>query len=746
MEEWHWQLGIWGGTTTAIVLGCLLLILWLLELRSFRGESSRTRRFVLGALGGIGIAAVFAVVLQLTLVRESFEEIAGGTAVLIDDSRSMTLKGPGGVRSDAVRALVRRWQEDDRVDPLVYQFGSDTKGAVWNELADSYDPTDDRTDIRGGIDAVLERSTDQEIGSVVVITDGADPGFRASTLPLDRTAPAIHAVVIGGDDPLDDEAVVSLRADTTAYVGVPAMIRAEVKANGSLRGAELGVQLWHDDRVIEERTVVLDAQGRGLVAFEVTPKRPGRSLYRVVIPLDEADEVPQNNQRAALLRVGRDRIRVLLVAGRPSWDVRFLRDFIKRDGSVDLISFFILRAPSDLTAAGTNELALIPFPTDELFREHLGSFDVIVFQNFDFEPYDMQEYLPRIRDYVKRGGSFLMVGGDHSFSLGGYAATPIEEVLPVRLPAGGSVVPGAYHPKPNPALVRHPIIALGPSPALTRRTWKTLPKLHGANGLAAVKEGASVLLEHPRARLPSGAPLPILVVGSAGRGRVAAMTTDESWRWRFASDETTVGADEYELFWDRLVRWLTRDPLLEPSRISTDRDRYGVGGSIAVSGLLRDPRYRPIAGERVSLRVLPVGEEDANGETPAAVAEVLAQTDREGQVRASIDGPSAPGAFVVEASFADEVLAREVFLVEESGDELADLEVSTSELGAAAEKTGGRLFLGIDDVPALAELASNTRRTSGLITRQPLLSPWFLFLTLAILALTWVFRRRWGRR
>lgn len=744
MEEWHWQLGIWGGATTAIVVGCLLLILWLFELRSFRGESSGIRRFVLGALGGLGIAAVFVVVLQLTLVREAFEEVAGGTAVLVDDSRSMTLTGASGSRSDAVRALVRRWQEDDRVDPMVYRFGSETRGAGWHDLAESYDPLADQTDIREGINTVLEKSTDQEIGSVVVITDGADRKFRASSLSLDATAPAIHAVVVGGDDPLDDQAIIALRADSTAYVGVPAMIRAEVRALGTLGGAELGVQLWHDERILEERTVVLDAQGRGTVEFEVIPKQTGRALYRVVIPVDEADEVPQNNQRAALLRVGRDRIRVLLVAGRPSWDVRFLRDFIKRDGSVDLISFFILRAPSDLTAAGTNELALIPFPTDELFREHLGSFDVIIFQNFDFEPYDMQEYLPRIRDYVKRGGSFLMVGGDHSFSLGGYAATPIEEILPVRLPAAGGIVPGAYHPRPDPALIRHPIIALGPNPALTRRTWKTLPKLHGANELAGVKEGASVLLEHPRARIPGGGRLPILVVGSAGRGRVAAMTTDESWRWRFASDETTVGADEYELFWDRLVRWLTRDPLLEPSRISTDRDHYGIGAPVIVSGLLRDERYRPIGNQRVALRIVPAGEEPQ--ENADATGTVTAQTDREGQLRASMPGPREPGAFEVEAMFEGKALAHEVFVVEESGDELADLEVSATELGAAADQTGGRLFLGIDDVPPLAELSSTTRKTSGLISRQPLLSPWFLFATLAVLAMTWVFRRRWGRR
>ncbi|MCZ6807929.1 MAG: glutamine amidotransferase [Deltaproteobacteria bacterium] len=738
MEDWHWQLGIWGGATTAWVLGLALLILWLLELRSIRGESNAVRRFTLGALGGMSILAVYAVALQITLVREAFEEVAGGTVLLIDNSRSMTLAGSSGERSDAVRALIRKWQEDDRVEPLVYRFGSDTRGGIWNDLADTYDPTDDETNIREGISAVLEKGAEQELGSVIVITDGADPSFRADTLSLDSSAPAIHSVVIGGDDRLDDQAIVSLRADSTAYVGVPAVIRADVRAVGELRVQELNVQLWHEKRLIQEQLVPLDAEGNASVAFEVTPKRPGRTLYRLTIPVHADDEVPQNNERAALLRVGRDRVRVLLVAGRPSWDVRFLRDFIKRDGSVDLISFFILRAPSDLTAAPTDELALIPFPTDELFREHLGSFDVVIFQNFDFAPYEIQVYLPRIRDYVKRGGSFLMIGGDHSFSLGGYAGTPIEEVLPVKLSAAGSVVTGSYRPQPNRQLIRHPIVALGPDPSLTRRTWQALPPLHGANAIAGVKEGAQVLLEHPRARLPGGGRRPILVVGEADRGRVAAMTTDASWRWRFASDDATVGSDEYELFWDRLVRWLTRDPLLEPARISTDRDRYGIGAPVIVSGLLRDERYRPIANKRVSLRLEPAEDE--------ATGVVSAQTDREGQVRATLPGPNAAGAHEVKVALDGEEIAAEVFLVEESGDELANLEVTSSELEAVAEQTGGRVFLSVDDVPPLSELAATTRKASGLISKQPLLNPLFLFFTVVILAATWVVRRRWGRR
>jgi uncharacterized membrane protein len=602
-------------------------------------------------------------------------------------------------------------------------------------LSSTYDASDDATRLRQALDYALSNDEERNIGSIIVVSDGADETFNAETFALDASSPVIHSVVVGADASLDDQAILALRADTTAYVGVPAIIRADVRAVGALRGAKLRVQLWHESRLEQETLAVLDANGRGTVQFEVTPKRVGRALYRLLIPAADRDEVPENNVRAALLRVGRERLRALLVAGRPSWDVRFLRDFLKRDGSVDLVSFFILRASSDLTAASTNELALIPFPTDELFREHLGSFDVVIFQNFDYAPYEMASYLPRIEEYVKRGGSFAMIGGDRSFGEGRYAGTPIESVLPVKI-GGGGIVRGATRAEVSRKLARHPIVALGPDVNLTRKTWNTLPPIHGANRVASVKPGAQVLLQHPRARV-AGAPLPLLVVGESGRGRAAALMTDATWRWRFAADEVTVGSDEYELFWDRMIRWLTRDPLLEPARISTDRERYGLGAKLEVSGRLRDPFYRPMRGTQVDIRFEPSVTTEPLGTT---------QTDLDGRLRVTVPGPRAAGAYEVIAEVDGKELAREVFVVEEGSDELADLEAMPAGLQAISERTGGRVFLGVDDVPPLADLASTTRRASGLVSKQPLSSPWFVFLTLAILGATWILRRRWGRR
>ena len=61
------------------------------------------------------------------------------------------------------------------------------------------------------------------------------------------------------------------------------------------------------------------------VAFEVTPPRVGRYVYEISVPVAPGEAVTTNNTRSFVVRVIRDKIRVLQVAGAPSWDVRALR-------------------------------------------------------------------------------------------------------------------------------------------------------------------------------------------------------------------------------------------------------------------------------------------------------------------------------------------------------------------------------------------------------------------------------------
>ena len=751
MSDWAFSFAVPGGGWTALALAVLLALAVVAALRDLRAEPRARRRMALGGLRVATALGAWLLAVQPRWVAERFQESEGRLAVLVDVSRSMSLPRGESPRSERVRALLERWESSrpgsDRGAPAVFTFGDRLEGSELGALAESVPTTADQTRLGAALSELLAHEEGRDLGAVVVISDGADrSGFDPAALA--RAGARVHTIATAEDD-LRDDAIAEVQADSVGFLRRSARVRVVVRSTGG-PGGPIPVTLRRGDEVEREVVAEVPANGEAEVEIPFTPTRLGREVYSVSIPRVPGDAVPENDERAFLVRVTRDKLRVLLVAGQPSWDERFLRSFLKRDPATDLISFFILRNTSDLTMAGPDELALIPFPTDELFNEHLGSFDLVIFQNFEYGPYQMAGYLPRIRDYVLRGGSFAMVGGPISFASdssnrGGYRETPIAEILPVDLPPRGTPVPALtvedrFSPRIADGMERHPVLELLPDPRENVGAWARLAPLVGANVVSRVRSEGVVLLEHPSERMGSGGALPILVLGTAGEGRTLAFTTDTSWRWGITTGGATGDASAYERFWDRAIRWLSRDPALVAASITTDRERFGPGARARVEGHLRDRRYAPYAERPVALRLL-----DASGHEVAASQ---ARTDREGRVEAELDLPTRPGAYRVEARLdgLDEAVASEWLVVEAGGDELADPRADPPLLRRLADATGGTFYPSPEDAPALDAFDTTRTRSLGTAERAPLATGWAFAGVVALFVGEWILRRRWGRR
>src|SRR5262249_46057233 len=150
-------------------------------------------------------------------------------------------------------------------------------------------------------------------------------------------------------------------------------------------------------------------------------------------------------------------------------------------------------------------LALIPFPVNDLFTTELPTFDIVIYQNFNYRPYHMQQYLPRIREFVQKGGGFLMIGGDSSFEDGFYGETEIGDILPIRTEGAAPWDAGEYRPRLTKEGRRHPITRIGEPGEPPDAVFQRLPALSGFNASTALNPGSQALLVHPS--LPGNPPV-----------------------------------------------------------------------------------------------------------------------------------------------------------------------------------------------------------------------------------------------
>ena len=761
-NEHRWvMLAPWGriglGLGAATVIAIVALA-W----RATRGASAWRRATMIGlrAAAAVGALVVF---LQPAVELRQVAREPNRIAILVDDSRSMDLaeQVAGPSRLERVRQLLTAsgdvlaaWGVNHRID--VYTFAETLAPTSLAALA-TRRAEGKGTLLRKALEQLRARYEGRDLAGVILISDGAstagfgddagDGAVRDFLRSLDTHVHTVWAARPG----LEDVAVARVMADEFAFVRTVVRIDAVIRTTG-LPARQVPVTLSTDGQPLRQKLVDLPAGDHEVtVTFEVTPPRVGRYVYEIAVPVAAGEAVTTNNARSFVVRVIRDKIRVLQVAGQPTWDVRALRQMLKSNSNVDLISFFILRTQDDVSLVSNDEMSLIPFPTRELFEQQLPSFDLIILQDFEYLPYGIEPYLENIRSYVEGGGGLAMLGGTTSFSSGGYYGTPVAAALPVDLygPFDGKELLDTqrFAPQLTAAGQLHPVTSLRYAAEDNLAAWKALPPLEGANLIAGAKPDATVLAVHPRLRTRTGKPMPVIVSGEYGKGRSLAVTTDTLWRWGFVA-AARPGDDgrQYTKFWETSMRWLIQDPDLRNLHVDTDAVEYTPGATVRITVRLLGRDYQPLPGGAVALTI----KRGADPATAELVSTAKVTVGEDGTALHELGGPTAlpAGVYRVEGTATvagRQIDASDIFLVREGGTELDRPVGDRTTLELIARETGGVALGPVDQIPE--DLAFDPPRIVRVDRRTDVelwSRPGLFLLIIGLLGLEWLLRQRSG--
>ncbi len=719
----------------AVVLACALVAISLGVLAFYELRKRERGGVSIVATGLVALAALLAAVVRPVRIAARESVIGAKVVVLADASRSMALpqedKTPRrAAETRALEALAKR-SKDARLTFLGFGDGAPFPLAAKEGEAARADLP--RSDLTAALRA-LTASADEHPQAVVVVSDGRldDPGEDAPREALQALGRdlkvAVHTVATTREAP-PDASVRRVSAAGAAVAHVPLPLRVEVGCAGGLSCDELTVTARE---LREDGPPALLASGlshlkdgKGTVDLSITLERAGARIIEVAITPPSGDAIPENDRRFITFNVARERVRVLHVAGRPTNDVRALRQWLKGDASVDVVAFFILRTQADNPNARQEDLSLIPFPVDELFTEHLPSFDAVVLQDFDAQPYGLEKHLPQLARYVRAGGGLIMVGGQNSFVAGGYADTPLADVLPVTLDGSpGATAADVANLVPAWTDDGRAAPLLAP---LRDMFGEELPLMPGANVVGDVRPGGVALWTHPTRKTKSGAPMPVLAIGDQGDGRSIALGIDGGWLLEFSQLGARTSGRGYGALWDGLLGWLMRDPRFEP-------------GQLELAGPC-------VAGEKAKLRVrVPASNE---GKDVSVEIRRIDQTDTE---KLNVEVPKgatevplpalAAGGYTARLKLGAGPTTRRDFACEAGGDEWADSRPDVERLRAIASATGGTFRFATDDLALPLPKPAVVSAERHVV---PLAPPWAWTLVAALaLGAHWFARRRSG--
>ena len=755
--SWSWTVLV-----IAILIGLAVIGM---TIRNVRYVRSRSRKILIVTLRTLTVGVLLAMLMEPVQKQRLIRRVRSHIAVLVDVSQSMSVSSSSGTRLDRAR----KWLDLESTGPDAevpytihrYTFGENLKPWDGEASSDSVEANESSTLILESLSQLASGVSTKDVAGVILVTDGVDNGAlhwlqkgrknlaREVRQVLDRLNAPIHVVHVGARTGFMDVRVDKIKAPSFVFAKNAASLDAHIEVQGALP-EKLTVELFEDGKLVRTEKVPTVTDKRNYkVTLPFVARYVGERVYTVRVGAWKGEIFKKNNERSVLIPCIRDRIRVLQVAGHPSYDQRFLREYLRTNPNVDLVSFFILVDQHDARFRG-DETSLIPFPVKELFVDELPGFDLVIFQDFKYRPFGAGAHLDRIQEFVEQGGAFMVVGGGRSYEFGQYENTPLESLLPVNLESEGASTSVELNKAFKPLLAKsaehHPILRLLPDREENLALFKSLPKLDGLNRSVAVKPTATVLLSHPTLKNKAGENLPVVALQEVKKGRTLSILTDSMWRWNFVQSGNGGDAHPYNRFITASISWLLRDPEMTPLRLNvepqTPREGEEVKGRITIADL----SYKPRADHPFKVKLIRL-DDPTNAESEQAVLEI---NDRKSGANGDVVVPFVPpgaGVYrvVVETEFEGQGVQVERRLVVDPGTQERSRIIDPENLVATlTQYREGQL---VDADASLDDLTFPVPDTL-LVARErerPLWNHTFvLFLVVLLLALEWAVRKRSG--
>ncbi|WP_425407996.1 hypothetical protein [Hyphococcus sp.] len=472
--------------------------------------------------------------------------------ILLDESASQSLDGRDAVSLDAAAELEARLENIDGLETVISRYG----GA-------------DETRSVGALSQALADIPRQRLAGVFFITDGQTADAQDADIFPATEAP-VHLMTTGDEDESDRK----IELTNAPRYGI---VRQSVRVTFRVDDLGAGEILLSDQQTAQ---VTLRIDGEEIISepvpvgteagFDVPLNRPGRMIIELEAETRRGELTTRNNIAVLPITAVRDRLRVLLISGEPHPGERVWRNLLKSDAAVDLVHFTILRPIDKNDGTPVDELALIPFPQDELFIDKLEEFDLLIFDRYAYRGVLSSFHFDNIARFVDNGGAVLIASGpEYNGSLSLAGRRNLSFILPA-LPSGAAIEE-TFRPEVTELGERHPVTANLPDQDIWGRWIRLMPVL---------QTRGQTLMSGPDAE-------PLLILDRIGDGRVGLFLSDHVWLWARGFDG---GGPHAELL-RRIAHWLMKEPELEEEALALGAD----GQSLIIERRTVEESVSPVA-------------------------------------------------------------------------------------------------------------------------------------------------------
>ncbi|MCB9230828.1 MAG: VWA domain-containing protein [Bacteroidia bacterium] len=443
------------------------------------------------------------------------------------------------------------------------------------------------TNISGALDELKKLYTNQNLGAVVLVSDGIATSGVNPLYEVDDWSIPVYTVLLGDTTEQKDVRITEVLFNDIAYLDKETPIKVKIRAEG-YDGKKLTIKLDHKGKTLDTREVTLgQGQTSAEVDFSVTPKEVGLQQFGIHVTEFPDEITRRNNHKLIFINVLETRVKVAIFAGSPHPDLGALRQAFARDDRYEVFEF-----------AHKDRTSFYESPDKYNFPD----FDLAILHNFPYSPKDapiLEKLLKEVKDRNLPLMNFMGIFTDLK------TAQPLYEYI--------GVSPTVQTDGFEEAQINFTMDYMEHSSFTFDREWLRLmnnapPLLRNRSDWKA-KGDAEVYGRATIRNIQLDYPL-FVVQQHLGRKNIT-LVGENFWRMRSHVFVENGDFDAFDQWVHNLVQWLVVREDKRKFKVAPSKQLFTGNELITFKGQVYDDSYNPVKGAEIKLKVTdPGGKEN----------------------------------------------------------------------------------------------------------------------------------------